>query len=462
MDEPYAASWGRGIGTDWDIAATKLGNGILDHCPRWVVTVTGVGALPGAPGTGNPGEDPFFWGENLVGVSTAPVVLNNQKKLVYSAHFFGPDTFNHESFFGSRSFPNNMPDVWQRHFGFVPTVTGQPVMIGAVGGAYKGQYYKVREWQERALDFIRDRGFAIFYDELTPISGRGGLLRADWTQPEKEKMDMLKRLPATSLVDILDASRWSPPPEPPPPSPPLPSAPPRIPYPSPPPCVYPRSPPSPPLYPPPPPPPPSPSPPPPCPPLAAVPTMGGSAPKLGMVGAALPSSKWAQLDDADAAGGAPKGLGYDEPGDSNAVHAAMAAASFLVFGLFPIMCLRRFRQRQGESSRPPRRGKGARKTEARRSRQQREQQRMLPIRHQRLATEDDDDDDDDDDSDGGDDGERDGQWNDLGHRVVHEEFEDDELHDEVDEEARHSSSRNKWRGGGGGAVGRAAKGLPGR
>ena len=73
MDEPYAASWGRGLGTDWDVAAMKLGNGILQHCPRWIVAVTGVGALPGAPGTGSADEDPFFWGENLEDALDVPV-----------------------------------------------------------------------------------------------------------------------------------------------------------------------------------------------------------------------------------------------------------------------------------------------------------------------------------------------------------------------------------------------------
>jgi len=73
MNEPHAASWGFGRATDWDRAAARLGNRVLQLCPRWLIFVEGVGNTPGAPD----GDDPdagYWWGGNLVGakVCVAP------------------------------------------------------------------------------------------------------------------------------------------------------------------------------------------------------------------------------------------------------------------------------------------------------------------------------------------------------------------------------------------------------
>ena len=47
MNEPHAASWGTGVRQrDWAAAATRLGNVVLQGCPRWLVLVQGT-ADPG-------------------------------------------------------------------------------------------------------------------------------------------------------------------------------------------------------------------------------------------------------------------------------------------------------------------------------------------------------------------------------------------------------------------------------
>ena len=71
MNEPHAASWGFGKATDWDRGATRLGNKVLQLCPRWMVMVEGVGYKPGAP-DGNDPANCYWWGENLVGARVAP------------------------------------------------------------------------------------------------------------------------------------------------------------------------------------------------------------------------------------------------------------------------------------------------------------------------------------------------------------------------------------------------------
>ena len=89
----------------------------------------GVGSSPGAHASGEGSNDDFFWGENLLGVKSHPITLNEPSKLIYSPRIFGPDVAMHE-YFNDRHFPNNLEEVFQRHFGFVPHETGQPVIIG--------------------------------------------------------------------------------------------------------------------------------------------------------------------------------------------------------------------------------------------------------------------------------------------------------------------------------------------
>merc|ERR1711871_544073 len=64
QNEPHASSWGKGGGRreDWGHAAERLGNHVLELCPRWMIFVEGVGFTPGAPGMDNGGAG-IWWGE---------------------------------------------------------------------------------------------------------------------------------------------------------------------------------------------------------------------------------------------------------------------------------------------------------------------------------------------------------------------------------------------------------------
>ncbi len=56
-------------------------------------------------------------------VAEIPVNLGNKKKLVYSAHVYGPSDLTFP-YFQNSTFPSNMPNIWDDHFGFVPSMTG--------------------------------------------------------------------------------------------------------------------------------------------------------------------------------------------------------------------------------------------------------------------------------------------------------------------------------------------------
>ena len=219
QNEPSKASWGKGRNTDWDKAAERIGNHVLSKCPRWLIMVEGVGYNPGAPHADDASMG-FWWGENLVGVKVAPVTLSDQKRLVYSPHSYGPSVYMHE-YFEEENFPHNMDAIWNSHFGFAKQATGQAIVIGEMGGFYKG---KDQVWQDWAIDKCRREGYGVFYFELNPDSiDTGGILKDDWTTPIDAKLRLLHNLPSTSIAGLVPEQCLcvsTPPPSPPSPSPP--------------------------------------------------------------------------------------------------------------------------------------------------------------------------------------------------------------------------------------------------
>ena len=106
--EPFRASWGaHNVRTDWNLAAERLGNRVLAGCPRWLVFVQGI--YTGAPNDGGPAAG-YAYGENLVGVRSAPVRLSQPDRLVYAPHTLGPSRANF-AYFKDANFPRNLPAI---------------------------------------------------------------------------------------------------------------------------------------------------------------------------------------------------------------------------------------------------------------------------------------------------------------------------------------------------------------
>jgi len=132
-----------------------------------------------------------FWGEDLQGVQTSPIKLNNQNKLVYSPHCYGPSVA-YQPYFQDPTFPDNMPPIWDAHFGLVSQWSGQAVVIGEWGGLYDGQD---QIWMDAFTDYQQERKLLQFFWCLNPDSGdTGGLLDNDWITPIQPKLDLLTRL----------------------------------------------------------------------------------------------------------------------------------------------------------------------------------------------------------------------------------------------------------------------------
>ncbi len=188
-------TWGYNEATDWNLAAERIGNAVLAKAPHWLIFVEGTQVT-------NPSIDSSFqwgynawWGGNLMAVQYYPVNLP-QEKLVYSPHVYGPDVYN-QPYFNEPDFPDNMPEIWYRHFGYVQIDLNMPVVIGEFGGKYgHGGDPKDVIWQNKIIDWMIANGFcSFFYWSWNPNSGdTGGILKDDWTNIWDDKYQNLKRL----------------------------------------------------------------------------------------------------------------------------------------------------------------------------------------------------------------------------------------------------------------------------
>lgn len=78
------------------------------------------------------------------------------RRVVYTPHVYGPDVFP-QSYFSSWSFPDNLPAVWDLHWGFLSGVLETAVVVSEWGGFCRG---KDAKWQERIARYLREKGMA--------------------------------------------------------------------------------------------------------------------------------------------------------------------------------------------------------------------------------------------------------------------------------------------------------------
>ncbi len=195
-NEPHDASWGSGdLATDWDKAAARCGNAILEVNPEVLIMVEGVGTVEG---------DSYWWGGNLKNAGRHPVALNDASKLVYSAHEYGPEVFN-QSWFRAPGFPNNMPRIWNRYFNNLFTQQVSPILLGEFGikeqDAFSGVSF---EWISTFMQFMGDKYSWTFWC-WNPNSGdTGGIVKNDWFTKEQWKLDLLTPYQAAPIPNVVD------------------------------------------------------------------------------------------------------------------------------------------------------------------------------------------------------------------------------------------------------------------
>lgn len=213
-NEPHGiATWGTGnIKTDWNQAAKRIGDAVLDINPKLLIFVEGVEKV---------GNTNSWWGGNLTGVKNHSINLKVKHKLVYSPHVYGPSVA-HQSYFDVSTFPNNLPKIWDEDFGYIRKNNLGTVVIGEWGGWMKSEN-RDDVWQNSIGNYIRENNISFFYWCLNPNSGdTGGLLEEDWKTPVTKKLQLLEKVcPNPSEFTFTTSQQIPSPPQPPKPIQPI-------------------------------------------------------------------------------------------------------------------------------------------------------------------------------------------------------------------------------------------------
>jgi len=183
-NEPYNACWGCGDSSkDWRLAAEKAGNAVLSVNPNLLVIVEGV-ALYNGQNT--------WWGGNLIGAKEFPVRLNVPNRLVYSAHEY-PESIYPQPWFSESNYPNNLPAVWDKYWGYLVRENIAAVLIGEFGTRYETE--KDKQWLSQFQEYVRQNKLSWTYWSLNPDSGdTGGLLQDDWVTIHETKQSILRQI----------------------------------------------------------------------------------------------------------------------------------------------------------------------------------------------------------------------------------------------------------------------------
>ncbi len=186
-NEPHGpATWGTGDPrTDWRLAAEKAGNAIHEINPDWLILVEGIEQYDG---------DWFWWGANLQGVAKYPVRLKVANKLVYSPHEYGPGVWS-QSWFKDPAYPRNLPQVWNKYWGFIHEQNVAPILVGEFGGRRVDAESPEGKWQRALLSFMKEQGMHFTYWAFNANSGdTGGIIDEEdreWRAVVPEKVEFL-------------------------------------------------------------------------------------------------------------------------------------------------------------------------------------------------------------------------------------------------------------------------------
>jgi endoglucanase len=272
-NEPYGMFWGEppvmGLSEfrvppyapedRWDTLASTLGTLIHQHCPRWLSFVQGVGhchsksegpcTLASAPNVQDTNDNHgIWWGENLLAAATSPVDVGETRvgvgKVVASPHTYGPSTNSQPQFNQTihPTYPENLPPIWSKLWGFLASNGAMPVVVGEFGG--RGKASPDRAFQGRLAAYLSQQSIGAFYWCLNPESADTGGLISDWKgmRPDNDKLSLISVMQGSFVPTAAERSKAKdlfsvsalpppavplPPGRPPSPMPPSPSPPPK-------------------------------------------------------------------------------------------------------------------------------------------------------------------------------------------------------------------------------------------
>ena len=189
-NEPVAATWGTGQPNDWKLAIEAITPELLTIAPNKLIFAEGVHSNPFCSSGVN-----HWYGGNLEPMGCVPIDASKvpTSKLVFSPHVYGPDVYN-QPYFDDYQFPNNLPAIYERDFGFLHD-QGYAIALGEWGGKMgnQGGNWKDPIVQSKLAEYLRSKKICnTFWWSWNPESGdTGGILQDDGLTPWQNKIDFV-------------------------------------------------------------------------------------------------------------------------------------------------------------------------------------------------------------------------------------------------------------------------------
>jgi endoglucanase len=207
-----SACWGCGdLNTDWRLAAERAGNAILAINPSWLILVEGNECFgPNgraiAIGQNDTTLNCDWWGGNLMGARDYPVRLSVANRLVYSPHDY-PKSLYSQPWFSDPNYPNNLPAIWDKYWGYLHKENIAPVMLGEFGTKLVDP--SDTQWLDTLVNYlgrtatVGSNGIHWTFWSWNPNSGdTGGILNDDWTTINTVKHNKL--VPIQFALDVTN------------------------------------------------------------------------------------------------------------------------------------------------------------------------------------------------------------------------------------------------------------------
>jgi len=191
MNEPSGATWATGAANDWKIAAETAGQAILSTNPSLLVFVEGVHSNPQCVTGAN-----HWFGGNFEPLRCNPIDTNKipNHKLVLSPHVYGPDVY-WQPYMSAGDFPNNLPGIWETHFGFL-TNLDYTLIPGEWGGKFnvEGGSYQDLVLQNKLIEYWKEKKVcnSFYWAWNANATDTGGILQGDWQTPWPAKLQALR------------------------------------------------------------------------------------------------------------------------------------------------------------------------------------------------------------------------------------------------------------------------------
>jgi endoglucanase len=191
-NEPHdTACWGCGDpARDWRQASEEAADAVLAQAPGWLVFVEGVEQADGAECNDPATSGCNWWGGDLSAAGQKPVTPEVEDKVVYSPHEYATSVFT-QPWFEDPDFPENLPGIWDRNWGYLAQEDTAPVMVGEFGSTLEAE--QDVEWMKALVAYLDEHEIGFTYWSLNPNSGdTGGILQDDWTTPDDKKLELLR------------------------------------------------------------------------------------------------------------------------------------------------------------------------------------------------------------------------------------------------------------------------------